>query len=78
MPGRIIFGNFRNPDTHVAKQEATMAAAEEAAKERRSQMSAAIGRNNEFNTSQQIERDTTARMQRLAAGKRNSRRAKAK
>jgi len=78
MPGRIVFGSFRNPDTHVAIQEASMAAAEEAVKERRNQIMAGLARNNEYNTSQQIERDATARMQRLAANKRNTRRSKAK
>lgn len=78
MPGRVIFGAFRNPDTHLAKQETAMAEASEAAKERRNQIMASQARNNEFNTSRQIERDATLRMQRLAASKRNARRAKAK
>jgi hypothetical protein len=78
MPGRVVFGAFRNPDTHVAKQEIAMAEASEAAKERRSQVMAAQARGNEFNTSRQIERDATLRMQRLAASKRNARRSKAK
>lgn len=78
IPGRIIFGAFQNPDTHSAKQEASIADAAEAAKERRTQLLDAQARNNEFNKSKQIEKDATARMQRLAANKRNARRAKAK
>jgi hypothetical protein len=77
MPGRVVFGAFRNPDTHVAKQEIAMAEASEAAKERRNQIMAAQARNNEFNTSRQIEREATLRMQRLASSKRNARRSKA-
>ncbi len=78
IAGRFVFGAFRNPDTHSAKQEVSMAEAAEAAKERRSQMMDTLARNSEFNKSSQIERDATARMQRLAAGKRNARRATAK
>jgi hypothetical protein len=78
MVGRVVFGEFRNPDTHSAKQEASMAEAAVAAQERRSQIMEAQARNNEYNKARQIEKDATARMQRLAANKRNARRAKAK
>jgi hypothetical protein len=76
MPGRIIFGNFRNPDTHSAKQEVAIAEASEAAKERRKHLMAAQAHTNEFDTSRRIEMDATARMQRLAASKRSARRNK--
>lgn len=78
MVGRVVFGEFRNPDTHSAKQEASMAEAAVAAQERRNQIMEAQARNNEYNKARQIEKDATARMQRLAANKRNARRAKAK
>lgn len=78
MPGRHIFGGFRNPDTQSARQEASIAEASAAAKERRNQLVAAQEKNNAYDLSRQIEKDATARMQRLAAHKRNARRNKAK
>jgi hypothetical protein len=78
ISGRIIFGSFRNPDTHSAKQEASIAEASESAQQRRNQALANRARNNEFNTSRTIEKDAMARIQRLAAGKRNTRKTKGK
>jgi hypothetical protein len=78
MTGRMIFGGFRNPDTHSAKQQASIAEATEAALQRRNQVMANQARNKEFDTTHRIEKDTTARMQRLAAGKRNTRKSKGK
>ena len=78
IPGRIVFGEFRNPDTHTAMQEANIAQASEAAQQRRNQALDQIARKNEFERSQRIEKDATARMQRLAANKRNARKSKGK
>lgn len=78
MAGRIIYGGFRNPDTQQAKQEVLIAEASDAAQQRRNQAIANMTRNNEFNTTQSIEKDATARMQRLVASKRNTRKAKGK
>ena len=78
MPGRKTFGGFHNPDTHSATQEAAMAAASEAAAQRRSLAVASQSRRDEYDTTRTIEREVTARMQRLAAEKRSTRRSKAK
>jgi hypothetical protein len=78
MTGRIIFGEFRNPDTRIAKQEASISEASEAAKLRRSQAVAANVRNHEYDSTRRVENDVTARIQRLAAGKRSTRKAKGK
>lgn len=74
--GRLVFGNFRNPDTKSAIQDALIEEAEESAQQRRKQAMASRERNNEFNTTQRIEKDATARMQRLQANKRNARKSK--
>ena len=75
FPGRISFGDFKNPDTLKAKQDAAAQAASEAATQRRSlHTQAAQG---DYNATKQIEREATARMQRLAAEKRQARRRKA-
>lgn len=76
IPGRLNYGGFRNPNTYLAKQEAAMAEASEAARERRNQLKAAQEKKNQYSTSGQIGKDATARMQRLAAHKRNARRKK--
>jgi len=75
FPGRISFGDFKNPDTLKAKQDAAAQAASEAALQRRSlHTQAAQG---DYNATKQIEREATARMQRLASEKRQARRRKA-
>jgi hypothetical protein len=78
ITGRYVFGKFRNPDTRFAMQETTIEEAAESAQQRRHQSLASQARSNEYETSQQIERNATARMQRLQAGKRNARKAKKK
>ena len=78
IPGRIVFGKFRNPDTLSAKQEASIAEASESATQRRNQAMSIVARTNEFESNSRIERDATARMQRLAASKRNTRKGKGK
>lgn len=78
MTGRVIFGNFVNPDTHSAKQSASVAEAEEAAKQRRNHMMASQARHSEYDNTRRIEMEATARMQRLAASKRNARIGKSK
>jgi hypothetical protein len=78
MPGRMVFGGFQNPDTRSATQEAAITAASEAATQRREAALASQQRRDQYDTSRAIERDATARMQRLAAQKRSARRAKGK
>ena len=78
IPGRIIFGSFVNPDTRTATQDAAIEAASEAAAKRRVQVMAKIAKDNEYNTTRQIEREATARAQRLAANKRHAKRNKGK
>jgi hypothetical protein len=78
MPGRKTFGGFQNPDTRSATQEAAIAEASKAAAQRRAAAVAGQSRRNEFDTTRTIEREVTARMQRLAAEKRSTRRSKAK
>ena len=78
MIGRLVFGNFINPDTRSAQQEASIKQASAAALERRNQAMASRTKQNEYDTTRRIESDVTARMQRLAASKRNTKRGKKK
>lgn len=78
IAGRIAFCQFVNPDTRSATQEAAIEAASEAAAQRRVQVMARVEQNNEYYTTRQIEKDATARAQRLAASKRNARKGKGK
>jgi hypothetical protein len=78
MPGRKIFGGFQNPDTRSATQEAAIAAAFESATQRRQAALAVQSRRDEYDTTRAIEREATARAQRLAAQKRSAKRSKAK
>lgn len=78
MIGRRIFGDFVNPDTRSAQQEASIERASAAALERRNQAMASRAKQNEYDTTRRIESDITARMQRLAANKRNTKRGKNK
>jgi len=78
MIGRVVFGNFINPDTRSAQQEEAIKQASASALERRNQAMASRTKQNEYDTSRRIESDVTARMQRLAANKRNTKRGKIK
>ena len=78
MIGRRIFGDFVNPDTRSAQQEASIERASAAALERRNQAMASRAKQNEYDTTRRIESDVTARMQRLAANKRSTKRGKNK
>ena len=77
MAGRAIFGEFVNPDTRSAANEAGILAASEAAALRREHVMAMRAHNAEYDTSRRIEKNVMARTQRLAAGKRNTRKSKA-
>ena len=74
--GRKIFGSFVNPDTRGAQQEAAVSAASDAGAHRR--ITAHHARQNEFDTTRTIEKTVTARLQKLTAGKRNTKKAKGK
>eukprot|EP00980_Cylindrotheca_fusiformis_P004118 scaffold894_cov153-Cylindrotheca_fusiformis.AAC.14 len=76
--GRLVFGNFKNPDTRSAIQQASMEEAAESAELRRNQVLAGHARNTEYDSSRRIEKDVTSRMQRLQASKRNARKSKGK
>ena len=78
MIGRVIFGKFVNPDTRSAQQEASIKQASAAALERRNQAMASRTKQNAYDTTRKIESDVTARMQRLAASKRNTKKGKTK
>jgi len=78
MIGRVVFGNFINPDTRSAQQDASIRQASAAAFERRNQAMASRTKQNEYDTSRSIESDVTSRMQRLAASKRNTKKGKTK
>lgn len=78
IPGRIVFGGFRNPDTRSAMQEASIEEAAESAELRRAQAVAGMARSNEYDTTRRIEKDVTSRMQKLQANKRNTRKGKGK
>ncbi|CAJ1949508.1 unnamed protein product [Cylindrotheca closterium] len=78
IPGRMVFGGFRNLDTRSALQEAAIDEAAESAEQRRAQALAGAARSSEYDTTRRIEKDITSRMQRLKANKRNTRKAKGK
>eukprot|EP00540_Astrosyne_radiata_P006993 CAMPEP_0116838610 /NCGR_PEP_ID=MMETSP0418-20121206/9309_1 /TAXON_ID=1158023 /ORGANISM="Astrosyne radiata, Strain 13vi08-1A" /LENGTH=466 /DNA_ID=CAMNT_0004468633 /DNA_START=158 /DNA_END=1558 /DNA_ORIENTATION=- len=78
VPGRRAFGEFVNPDTRTAMQEAAVMAASESASQRRAAVQASQAKRAEYDSSRTIERMVTQRTQKLAAGKRDARRAKAK
>ena len=78
FPGRLVFGAFVNPDTRSATQEAAIEAAAEAAVYRREQLMSRRAQANEYDTSNKLVMNITSRTQRLAASKRNTRKAKAK
>jgi hypothetical protein len=74
MRGRMVFGNFLNPDTRSAAQEAAQKAASAESAARRANL---MERKTEV-YGPSIEKSITLRQQRLAAEKRNTRRSKAK
>ena len=76
--GRLVYGQFVNPDTKSATQEAAMTAASEAAAQRRANAVQTMERRNEYDSVRAVERNVMARTQRLASEKRNTRRSKAK
>lgn len=76
--GRLVFGNFANPDTRSATQEAAISAASEAAAQRRANAIQTVNRRDEYDTVRNIERNVMARTQKLSAEKRNARKSKAK
>jgi VacB/RNase II family 3'-5' exoribonuclease len=76
--GRMIFGRFVNPNTRNAQQEAAISAASDAVAQLRLSANQSNARSNEFDNVRTIERTVTARAQKLAAGKRNTRKAKGK
>ena len=70
VAGRFMIGHFQNPETRAAAQ----AAAQEAAATLRRDLSGQTI--NEYDANNRVAREVTARQQRLAAEKRNARRAK--
>ena len=72
--GRRVFGEFVNPETRAAQQEAAVAAASESASQRRAIVQATVARRTEYDQQQNAERSLTARTQKLAAFKRSARR----
>lgn len=73
--GRKTFANFVNPDTRSAQQEAAVTAATDSAAQRR----AAVHQSQERTSDNRaMERVVMARTQKLAAGKRNTRKARGK
>ncbi|MGK3733430.1 MAG: hypothetical protein ACI8RD_001099 [Bacillariaceae sp.] len=78
VTGRVVFGNFVNPDTRSAQQEASIKEAAASALERRNHALASRTKQSEYDTTRRIESGVTARMQRLAASKRNVKKGKSK
>lgn len=76
MPGRLVFGGFVNPDTRSAQQSKAIEDASTAALERRNEAMNRHEIQNTYDTVCRIEKDITARQQRLAANKRSTRKAK--
>jgi hypothetical protein len=77
FPGRLVFGNFTNPDSRSVQQEALQLNAAVEAAERRAQALERGARRAEYDTTRRKERDATSRQQRKAAEKCNTRKAKA-
>lgn len=78
IKGRLVYGNFVNPDTRSAAQEAAQQAAAEEATQRRVNALEHSCRRNEYDRDKTVERMVTSRQQKLAGEKRSSRRQKAK
>jgi RNB domain len=78
IPGRLVFGDFVNPNTRSARQEHLQKLAAADSAQRRSQIQSMASRRGEYDATSRLEREATARQQRLIADKRNARRSKAK
>jgi hypothetical protein len=78
MKGRVVYGDFINPDTRSATQEAAQQSAAEEAAHRRSNALEQVARRDEYDKSRTVERMVTSRQHKLAADKRSSRRNKTK
>ena len=76
LRGRIVFGNFVNPNTKMAEQLVAQEAAAAEAIQRRNNAVQRAARRDEDSSTRRIEREVTGRQQRLAKEKRESRRAK--
>lgn len=78
LRGRVVYGDFTNPETRSAVQDAAQRVAAEQAAERRVNLLESSSQRTEFDTARSIERNVTMRQQRLATDKRNTRHSKAK
>jgi hypothetical protein len=78
MKGRVVYGDFVNPDTRSATQEAAQQSAAVDAAQRRSNALEQVARRDEYDKSRSAERMVTSRQHRLAADKKSSRHHKSK
>jgi VacB/RNase II family 3'-5' exoribonuclease len=78
MIGRKAFGSFINPDTRSALQDAAASASLMSSIYQNSESSHLIAQGKDFNAARMIERNITARSQKLAAEKRHTRKSKGK
>jgi hypothetical protein len=78
MKGRVVYGDFINPDTRSATQEAAQHSAAEEAAQRRSNALEQVARRDEYDKSRTVERMVASRQHKLAADKRSSRHHKSK
>jgi hypothetical protein len=78
IPGRVVYGDFVNPNTRSARQEQLQRLAAADSAQRRSQIHNMASRRGEYDATSRLEREATSRQQRLVADKRNARRSKAK
>jgi hypothetical protein len=78
MKGRVVYGDFINPDTRSATQEAAQQSAAVDAAQRRSNALEQVARRDEYDKSRSAERMATSRQHRLAADKKSSRHHKSK
>jgi len=76
--GRLVFGDFKNPNEKSETQQAMISAASQAAAQRRANAAQTTERRSEYDTVRRIETSVMARTQKLASEKRNTRRSKAK
>jgi RNB domain len=77
IPGRLVYGDFVNPNTRSARQEQLQKIAAADSAQRRSQIQSMANRRGEYDATSRLEREATSRQQRLIADKRNARRSKA-
>lgn len=78
MKGRVVYGDFINPDTRSATQEAAQQSAAVDAAQRRSNALEQVARRDEYDKSRSVERMATSRQHKLAADKKSTRRHKSK